>query len=201
MAKVDSSLKARHVLVTGDTGSGKTAWTKQQIAKVTRLLIWDPDDEYGDMPRVERFESRPELLEKLKTRKRGRFAFVSHDMAAFDWWCRAAFAWGDCVAVADEIADVTSPGKAPPGWGKLVRRGRKRGIQVYGITQRPAESDKTIWTQAAEFHVGMMPDTDSCSYVARRLGLEVERIQGLGPLEWIHYDKAARDLTSGRLKF
>ena len=56
---------------------------------------------------------------------------------------------------------MTPPGKANNAWGTLLRQGRGRGITVYGITQSPAESDKTIVRNANRFHVcrlGTVPD-------------------------------------------
>src|SRR3569623_2110456 len=113
--RVDVTRAASIIVVCGSSGSGKSAWVKQRIAKARRVLVWDVDDEYEGFERI----TAPAAL-----------------IEAFDLWARAAFAWGNCTAVAEELAGVTTPGKAPPGWHQLVSRGRKRGIEVIGETQR-----------------------------------------------------------------
>jgi DNA helicase HerA-like ATPase len=105
------------------------------------------------------------------------------------------------VAVAEETADVTNPGKAPPGWGELVRRGRKREITLYAITQRPAESDKTAFTNASMLHVGNLNRYQDRVYISRELDCAETEIAALKPLDWIERDRRTGVLRKGRLSF
>lgn len=119
-----------------------------------------------------------QLLDRLHRNPKGplKIAFVGNGRKAFDLWSRAAFAWCNCVAVAEEIADVTTPAKAPDGWGTLLRRGRKRGIKVICVTQRPAEADKTAISQAAVIHTGYLGRDADIAYVAREMKVEPPRL-------------------------
>ena len=117
----------------GDTGAGKSELTWRAVKDRPRVLIWDPDDEYQERG-CTRITRIAELIEVHRDAASGRFCFVREDIAAFGHWCDAAFLWGNCVAVAEEIADVTHPGKAFPPWGSLIRRTRKRGVEVWGVT-------------------------------------------------------------------
>ncbi|MBE0471515.1 MAG: hypothetical protein IBX55_18640 [Methyloprofundus sp.] len=200
MRKVDTSRAAKIVVVTGKSGSGKSAWTKKQISRSSRLIIWDIDDEYsGAVKGIKRITNIKELASELKKTVRGKFAFVGA-VSDFDLFCRCAFAWGDCVCVVEELADVTSPGKAPPAWGQLVRRGRKYGISIYAVTQRPAESDKTIIGNASLLHVCQMQKATDRRYMAAEMDISQTEIDQLKPLEYIEKNSAG-EIKRGKITF
>jgi hypothetical protein len=96
------------------------------------------------------------------------------------------------------LAGVTSPAKAPEGWHTLVSRGRKRGIVIYGVTQRPSESDKTIMGNSTLKHVGMMPRAKDRKYMADEMDIDV-RLLDLEPLEYV--EKSGKEVKKGRVIF
>lgn len=199
MVKVNTALKASITVVCGGSGSGKSAWVKQQIKNASRLVVWDIDDEYsGDVSGISRITSISEMAQTLKTRKKGKFCYVGKP-GDFNLWCRAVFAWGNCVAVAEELAGVTSPAKAPEGWHTLVSRGRKRGIEIYGVTQRPSESDKTIMGNSTLKHVGFMPRAKDRKYMADEMDIEIGHLNCLQPLEYV--EKEGRNVSKGKVIF
>lgn len=197
-ARVDVTRAARIVVVCGSSGSGKSAWVKQQTRTDPRLIVWDPDDEYEGIRRITGRRALVATLQKATGPARLRYVGPLSD---FDYWARCAFAWGNCTAVAEETADVTTPAKAPEGWGMLVRRGRKRGIAIYGVTQRPAESDKTIVGNATLIHVGRLARSQDRAYMAAELDAPRQRLDALQPLEWLERDMATGQITAGKLKF
>lgn len=208
--RIDNTRDGRLVYVCGASRSGKSAWVKRQVEKSRRLLIWDIEDEYGDLPGIKSLSSQKELLQMLKTSGLagpGRFAFVPLDPKQFNWWASAAFAWGNCAAVAEELADVTNPGKAPPGWGTLIRRGAKRGIEIIGITQRPSEADKTLLGNANIKHCCRLERAGDRSYMAKELDCPIEDINGLGTrvkgrFKYLDYvEKVNGELKRGYMKF
>lgn len=204
MIKVDTSQQAKIIIVTGSSGSGKSAWTKQQIKPAKRLIVWDIDDEYGDIPAIKTFESLAGLAKAVKASKTGKFRYVGR-FADFDGFCKIAFAWGACTCVVEELAGVTTPAKAPEGWHTLVSRGRKRGIHIYAITQRPSESDKTIMGNASTFHAGRMNRAGDRAYMAKEMDIPLQEINALQNLEYIEKyadgsSKAGKVTFRGRKK-
>lgn len=200
--KVNTALSASIGVVCGSSGSGKSVTVKKAIYKAPRLLVWDPDDEYSGpegVPGVQRVASMAELARKVAAAKKGRFAFVGKP-DQFDAWCRVAFAWGQCVAVAEELAGVTSPGKAPPGWHTLVSRGRKRGIALIGVTQRPAESDKTIMGNASFIRVGRLSRAQDRRYMASEIDIPERYINALENLQYISKNMAKNEYFAGTVK-
>jgi len=197
VARVDVSRAANIVVVAGSSGSGKSEWVKRQIRRKRRVIVWDPDGEYDG----QRFASVRELLQVARANPAGpgRYCLTSARLADFDLWAKIAFAWANCVAVAEETADVTSPGKAPEGWGQLVRRGRKRGITVIGVTQRPAESDKTIMGNATLIHCGRLARDKDRRYMAQELDCPLDALP-TEPLEWVER-RPGGEFKTGKLFF
>jgi hypothetical protein len=184
-------------LITGQSGSGKSFYVKSCTDSSKRVLVWDVKGEYRGFQRIE--GDRLALVRALKGAGAGRFAYVPRHLADFDFWCQAAYAWGHCDVIAEELADVTTPGKAPPGWGVILRRGRERVLRVFGVTQRPAESDKTImgnWTLARCFSLRREGDR---AYMARELGVSQGMLDSLqlDRHEWIERATHPERLTRG----
>lgn len=196
-------------LVAGASGSGKSAWTIQQCGSDKRLLVWDTMGEWSDRLRLKRAGSIADLhrLVVADMRKPGGFrvGYVGPiTREHFDAFCRLAWVWlraNQGTLVVEELADVTTPGKAPPAWGDIVRKGRHVGAMVYALTQRPAESDKTIVGNAALIHCGLMAFAPDRAYMARCLDVPLREVENLGQLEWIERDMRSRELRKGKVTF
>ncbi len=199
MSRVNVRQPARILLCCGSSGSGKSEHVKRLLAKTSRALVWDTEDEYSERGWT-RVTTLRGLIDATRGVTRARVAYVARS-ARFGDWARVALAWGHCTAVAEEIASVTGPGKAPDGWGDLVRRGRKYTVRVIGITQRPAESDKTIVANATTIRCGALHRARDAAYMAAEMGIDAERITRLEPLEWLQLQRSPRKITEGRLKF
>lgn len=191
---------AHIVVVCGGSGSGKSEWTKRQIAREKRLLIWDVNDEYQG----QKVTTRAELVAAVRgpSNKPFKVRYVPPVVTPdeFSFWCEVAFIAGNAAIVAEETADVTSPSKAPPGWGKVVRRGRHQRLKVYGITQRPAESDKTIIGNATLIHCCMLKRADDRKYMAKEMGIAFDEVDRLKLLEWIEVNDHGQK-KAGKLRF
>lgn len=171
---------ARVVLACGATGAGKTLWVRRQVAAQPGVLVWDAKMEY---PREDRsYKSVTTVPALIGAVRKGpaKLAYTG-PLKDFADWCKVAHAaadiWGGAAVVVEELADVTSPGKAPDDWGIIVRRGRDRAMQVYATTQRPSESDKTIIGNLTLWHVGRMPRLKDARYVQEETGIPAEKIQ------------------------
>lgn len=201
MAIADVSLLAEHLYTCGNSGTGKSSRVKEIIKDSPRVIVFDPDDEYGKLAGFVRVTNHAELVARLSGNPSAnlKLAFVGEGKLSFEFWCECVFIWGDCVAVAEEIADVTSSGKAPPKWGTLSRRGRKYGVMICAVTQRPAEADKTILAQAAVIRccaLGRDPDRKA---MALEMNIPVKEIALLKPLDWIEFQRDDLSLIKGRL--
>lgn len=197
----------RLVVVGGASRSGKSAYVRRQVQTDRRVIAWDPEDQWSQERGFRRITSRAELLTACQTPGHGRFAFVAGgDLpAAFDFWAGVVMYWGrylgGCTVIAEELADVTTSAKAPGNWGILLRRGLKRGITIYAISQRWAEADKTAIGNASEFVLFRQSSARDVQYLARMTRVPADQLEGLKPLEWVRYDAATFQLERGILTF
>lgn len=198
----------RLVVVGGASRSGKTAYVRKATAKSTRLLAWDPEDQWAQLPGFVRVTRRDDLLKlTLNTSGRMRLAYVAGgDLSKeFDFFAGVAMYTGRYVApvdvIAEELADVTHAGKAPGRWGLLLRRGLKRGISIFAISQRWSEADKTACGNASEFVLFRQSSADDVRYLARKTRVPEAELFGLKPLEFVRFDAATGAIERGRLRF
>lgn len=199
--KPDNSLSASHTLCIGGTGSGKTTWIlKNRLPKTERsVIVWDGKDEHGHGNGVERITSPAALAARLAKSNTGRIAFVSTP-DTFGFFCRAVWAWGHCLCLVEELADVTTPAKAPRSWGELIRKGRAHGIRTISTTQRPQEIDKTIIGNAADVMIGFMPLEPDRKYIANRIGFPMDELNAMDVGDWLYRVLPRGEIERGNLR-
>jgi hypothetical protein len=199
----------RLIVLAGASRSGKTAYAVKHYGSATRALAWDPEDQWAKLPGWTRHTNASTFAAAAMQPGAGRHAFVPGPMipmqTAFDFVCQCMFAavdrHGATVCIAEELADVTNPAKAPTHWGLLLRRGLKRGAIVLAISQRWAESDKTALGNASCFVIFRQSSADDVKYLARKTRVPAAEIDSLKPLEFVIYDAAAQTHKRSKLIF
>lgn len=162
---------------------GKTPLMMQRIGPRRRVLVWDMKNQYPGEFGFERV--RPgDLMERMKQGD-GRLSVCSHDPRHFEHVCMLAYWWGRCTMVAEELADVTRPGKAPLSWGVLLRRGAFRQVEVFAVSQRPTECDTTIFGSRSYTASFFMPRREDREKMAKELDIDRARLDVLKPLEYV----------------
>lgn len=195
----------RLYVIAGASRSGKTWWTSKAIKKSRRVFAWDPEDQWAQLPGWRKVTTRAALLEAMQRPGAQRVAFVAGGdlKGAFDFFCGCVFYAGRYVApldcIGEELADVTTPSKAPGNWGILLRRGLKRGISIYAISQRWAEADKTAIGNASEY-VCFSMGGDDIEYMARKTRIPAAELEALKPLEFVKIDRLTKEIERGRLR-
>lgn len=144
------------IAIFGKSGSGKSHYAKKAIKQVERLLCFDPEDEYGDLPGFVRIEGIGNLKAHLEKTWPGKFkvAYVPtvqreekelHNVSLLLMAMQEPFkdgkTDGKVTLLVDELntSFPLSPRPEHNGFANVCSRGRKRGISVIGISQRPAE--------------------------------------------------------------
>lgn len=197
----------RLVVIAGASRSGKTAYTRRQVEPAPRSFAWDPEDQWSALPGWRRVTNRKDLLRWSHHPGPLKIAYVAGGKLAdeFAFWAGcvqyAGRYVGPLVAVAEELADVTSPAKAPGNWGVLLRRGLKRGITIFAISQRWAEADKTAMGNASEFVIFRQATGPDARYMARYTRVPEAEIDALPPLHFVRYDAASFEISRGCLEF
>lgn len=183
----------------------------QQVDASADLLVWDTVGEWTRKLRLYAVNSLDMLHATVSCQMRGtlnvrRVAYTGQiSRAHFEVFAKLAWVWmragSGRVLVVEELADVTAPGKAPAAWGEIVRKGRHQGGRIYALTQRPAESDKTIAGNADIIHAGRQSFPRDRKSMAEYLDVSEAEVTALASLQWIERDMRSRNLTRGRVIF
>ncbi len=184
---------AELIAVLGARGSGKSQFTKRWLAKSKpkRLGVWDTKREY-------QLDATSNIAEFIRTLKGRTWRIAFHPTIGdperlakeFDLYCRAMYAAKHCTAVPEELAFVTRPSSAPPGWRTLLLLGRDENpeggcVTVVTTAQRPASIDKDLLGNCTLIHAGRLPYEDDARLVGKSLGVPPTELQHLAPLHWI----------------
>lgn len=195
-------------VIAGASRSGKTAYTLQQTKNDRRVLAWDPEDQFSQAAGFIRVTSPKALLQAVESvgAGDGRVAYVASANLKdnFNLFAGVAFyffkKYGGGTVIAEELADVTTTAKAPDKWGILLRRGLKRGINIYAISQRWAEADKTAIGNASEFVCFRMNGED-IPYMSRKTRIPVDELETLKTLEYIRFEPATQTRIRKKVRF
>lgn len=152
----DRSAIANITAVMGATGTGKTSKVIAEIKrdKPARLLVWDAKGEFANEGFGHPVYSMSELVRLMDSAKDGRKRFKlcyqprgngTAKKKQFDIFCQAAFKARNMVVICEELSEVTTPTHAPYGWELVSSQGRAKGLQIYGLSQNPAQIDKAFF--------------------------------------------------------
>jgi hypothetical protein len=197
----------RLYVISGASRSGKTAWTTRAVARAPRVMAWDPEDQWSQLRGWRKVTTRKALAEAMAKPGPMKVAYVTGGKLAeeFEFWAACVMYAGRYVeplsAIAEELADVSTPSKAPQSWGMLIRRGLKRGITIYAISQRWAEADKTAVGNASEFILFRQSSGDDVRYLVRKARVPEDQLAGLAQLEYLQKCAITGNLQRGKLKF
>jgi hypothetical protein len=182
----------------------------QQTRDAHRLLVWDAMKEWTREGRIAPVASLQDLHGLVVQDIRAPAAVFRYGWVGpvnqhyFGCFCALAWPWmrrRPGVLVVEELADVTSPGKAPGAWGNIVREGRHTGSDIYAATQRPTESDSTIAGNCDVMHCGRQSFPRDRRTIADYLAVPVAEVASLQNLEFIERDMRTGRITRGRLAF
>lgn len=197
--------------ICGASRTGKTVYTTEIMKKLmqnglNRWLVWDIERDYYELSGFVTITNLADLKKAILHKPTGdlKIAYQPRSLADFGGFCQLGLLWGELAPigfVAEELADVTTPAKAPDGWGQLVRRGMKRGIEIFAITQRPAEADKTALGNAKFITTFYAPRARDRQYMETEMDLEAGAIAQLPKLHYIARDVDNRKNKKGKLIF
>lgn len=194
--------KANIVAVMGGSGSGKSTFIKREIKRLKpkRLIVFDVMHEYGDHGETVKLCGQLAQLAKKDSFKL-IFQPNSRNMQEqFNFFCKLTFNIGQCLMVVEELNRVTDAGKAPADWQDCTSRGRHKGLQIYGASQRPAGVDKDFFSNATRIRTGRLNYAADIKTLADVLNVKQADISELKPLEFIERDMTSGIINKGILK-
>jgi len=197
-----------NIFVAGQTGSGKSYFVKQQLARVERLIVYLPKREDYGYPGVY-FDAlnggRDHFLAwwDWANERCRRFRIVyrpkdKFDADEFDSICRLVYLCGNCTLVAEEISGYLSTrifqavGRYQ-GIKMLLTAGRTRGVNCWWITQRCFGIPREVTSEARDAYLFKLQEPADLDYVQDRFGLEARlslgNLQQYQHVHWINTGK------------
>lgn len=199
-------------LYCGSSRMGKTHALKSDIKKRKwkRVIVWsvkEQIDKYHELAKplgITCFvaQNTAELVQAIDGNKKRNalIIYTPRKLEDFDFFCRAAFTWGKfkkaCIVV-EETADVTTPSKAPDAYGVMIRQCLGWGCDLYAVSQRPAESDKTVMGNCTYVHAHFMKRADDRKYIAKELDCDPQILAEIPKYHWVESWSGERELRHG----
>lgn len=195
----------------GSSGCGKTTRASKLLSrpKRRRTMFWSPKEAIDNYASYYAgtviCTSATDVLEACKKAgARGELHIVfkpnlqrNIDEKLFHAFCKIAMAAGNVTVLVDELHTVTKPNHACDGWRELVMMGRGYGVEIFGMSQRPASMDKDFLGNASIINVGRLSYPEDAKTVARSLGVKNEEVAALNGYMWIERNNITGKITKG----
>ncbi len=188
----------RIIGIIGRKGSGKSTKLRELLRYCPRWVAFDPMRDHGDLAAGNVFESIGALARFLAwSRNQPAFAgvYVPQDDPAeeIEEASRLVYARGDLCLVCEEVPLYTQAGYVPPLFGRLIRTGRHRHLDIAWTAQRAAEVPKTLTSLTDVWVLFSQTEPKDLAALAERCGRDVaDKVAALGPHEFVIWDAQAR---------
>lgn len=196
-------IQNRIVGIIGRKGTGKSTLLVDLLQREPRVLVWDPMAEHGEWLPNE-VESAIGVRDFFHWARKRKFWAAGYVPGAelepefeelSDLYYSAAPA-GSRVFAVEEVPLVCSPSYLPKKFGKLVRTGRHRQIDLYWTAQRAGEVSRTLTSLTDEFVLFSQTEPRDLDAIAARCGAETaNRVAQLGRHDHITWDVTERRLV------
>lgn len=200
--------KAQIWAVMGQSGTGKGLWLKRELRRLKpkRIIILDPQDEYGQFAQQVSMGDMARIVTAAGTAKPFAVRYVfpksctaEHFRRVFDLACKLAYNAGDCCFLVEELSNFTTPSWGPPLWRRMCNSGRHEGVWVIGCSQFPAQVDKSFLSNATMIHCGWLSEEPHRKAIASKMDVKPAMIQRLPDLHYLEWHRADRQIRAGNI--
>jgi hypothetical protein len=200
--------KAQIWAVMGQSGTGKGLWIKSELRRLKpkRILILDPQDEYGAFAPAVTAAEMARMVSQAGAGKpfKARYVFpkdctADHFKRIFNLACKLAYAAGDCAFLVEELSNFTTASYGPPLWRRMCNSGRHEGVWVIGCSQFPAQVDKSFLSNATMVHCGWLGEEPHRKAIAQRMDVHPDMIKRLPDLHYLEWHREDRRVEAGHI--
>ena len=206
---------AGRIGVWGASGSGKSAYVKQQIKGRKRLIVFDPLEEYAALCKTS-CKTVDEVRKAMRADWHGfTISFVppaGQEPRALSSLCKLILAAqqpykttgkGAGVTLVVEEMNLSFPvhggADKAPGFAEVCSRGRHYGVEVFGVSQRIAEVSTRFRGNCTETVVLRQQGPRDLNAASEAIGGMKSEIAGLQNLHFIHERQGTT--KTGRITF
>jgi hypothetical protein len=198
-----SDIQNRILGIVGRKGSGKTTRVATLLKYSPRIFVWDPMQDHCDsLPDVIMGLKDPEIdideyfAEAAET-KTFAVDYVpdGNIEEEFSEISELVHIYGHMLFVIEEVPLICKAGYLPPMFGRIVRTGRHKGIDVLWTAQRAAEVSRTLTAMTDVWIFFSQTEPRDLDAIAERCGREIAgRVAELGLHDFFVWDVIRRQI-------
>jgi hypothetical protein len=172
--------------VVGRKGSGKSTRTATLLKYAPRIIAWDPMADHRELL-PDTFDTicveLDEYFEEARALQTFACTYVpGHELEdEFEELCELVYDFGHMLFVVEEAPLVCKASYMPPTFGKMVRTGRHRGLDLLWTAQRASEVSRTLTSATDVWIFYYQTEPRDLDAIAERCGREIaEQVANLG---------------------
>jgi hypothetical protein len=193
---------ARITTIYGGTGCGKSTYVKRALSGARRVVVFDPQGEYGPHCGGEVARSPVDLLKAMEQDWVGyRIAYQPDGMAdmveeldrvAKVLWDTQEIASGMAATLVIEEANIGYPNEKLPkgkrGVQRLVLQGRHVDVRLVAVSQRPANVNTDLRGNAGRVLIFRLAEYVDRQAIVKMFGPDyLVKIRGLRQFEYVEF--------------
>lgn len=178
----------------GKRKSGKSYLARKINSAYPRQVIIDPVADWTDGELVFSFNSFAEKLNEKRKSGENSFKIIfrfspddKNTEEIFNEILRLCYHFGDMQVVIDEVQMFCNPHWMPAYLKNLAFIGRHRKVGLCVITQRPAQINKGLLSQAEHIFCGQLHDKNDLRAVADFIGDDLDKLISLPARNFIYF--------------
>lgn len=195
-----TDIQNRIVGVVGRKGSGKSTRVATLLKYAPRILAFDPMEDHRELlpDSFEGFDAElDDYFEEAQTLKTFACDYLPADdlEREFEAVCQRVYDFGHMLLVIEEAPLVCRANYMPPTFGKIIRTGRHRDIDVLWTAQRASEVSRTLTSATDIWIFFSQTEPRDLDAIAERCGRDVaDQVAGLGLHDSFVWDVIAREI-------
>ncbi|MGB8540260.1 MAG: hypothetical protein WCD49_01360 [Candidatus Acidiferrales bacterium] len=198
-----NEIQNRILGIVGRKGSGKTTRVNTLLKYSPRIFVWDPmEDHCNSLPDGIKGLDDPEIdideyfAEAAESKTFACDYVPQRDIEKeFSEICELVYIYGHMLFVIEEVPLVCKAGYMPPMFGRIVRTGRHKGIDVLWTAQRAAEVSRTLTAMTDVWILFSQTEPRDLDAIAERCGREIAcRVAELGLHDFFVWDVIQRQI-------
>lgn len=188
----------RIVGIVGRKGSGKSTRVATLLKYAPRIVVWDPMEEHRiALPdSIEGIsDGLYDYFDEAQGCKTFALAYAPGDNLErdFEQVCELVYDYGTMLFCVEEAPLVCRANFMSPVFGKIVRTGRHRSIDLLWTAQRASEVSRSLTSATDVFILFSQTEPRDLDAIAERCGRDVaEKVAGLGLHDSFYWDVIQR---------
>jgi hypothetical protein len=193
-------IQNRIVGIIGRKGTGKSTRLAERLQTEKRVFVWDPMAEHDWSPNE---ISSPADLESFFRWNRKQQMWAANYVPGnelpdeLEEICPTLYGRGGMTLAIEEVPLICTASHLEPAFGKLIRTGRHKQIDILWTAQRASEVSRTLTSLTDEFVLFSQTEPRDLDAISARCGPQAaDKVAQLGRHDFVVWDVVGRQLLN-----